>query len=104
MVTTTSRRLAKIFQRSPCCGESDGNLGNILPICRLRNSAKLRTPSERDFATLTVSACGLSLTDLAVSEFRLRIRSTQARDVSAWPDASRPILPVAVGELDAFCG
>ena len=62
--TTTSRRLAKIFQRSPCCGESDGNLGNILPICRLRNSAQsFRPPSERDFATLTVSACGLSLTD-----------------------------------------
>jgi hypothetical protein len=55
--TTTSRRLAKIFQRSPCCGESDGNLGNILPICRLRNSAQsFRPPSERDFATLTVSA------------------------------------------------
>ena len=81
--TNTSRRLAKIFQRSPCCWESDGNLGNILPICRLRNSAQsFRTPSE-DFATLTISACGLSLTDSQWLASPFADPSTQARDVSA---------------------
>ena len=47
----------------------------------LRNSAQsFRTPSEGEFATLTVSACGLSLTDSQRLASPIADPSTQARD------------------------
>ena len=47
----------------------------------LRNSAQsFRTPSEGDLATLTVSACGISLTDSERLASPIADPSTQARD------------------------
>ena len=59
----------------------------LVTSCRLpgcgTSAQSFRTPSEGDFATLTVSACGLSLTDSRAVSDPIADPSTQARDVSA---------------------
>ena len=62
--TTTSRWARQNISKLAVLWRSDGNLGNVLPICRLRNSAQsFRTPLGDVTSLLSaVSACGLSLT------------------------------------------